>query len=124
MLWRILRHFDISPHEAVYIGDSLTRDVRVAQQAGVHDVYAEHGLAYDSPLYERLIAVTHWSAADVRRETELRRHPVTPTARIAAFPELLNVLERLEASAPERHTGSAHEAQVDRSTAGAAGHSA
>jgi FMN phosphatase YigB (HAD superfamily) len=108
VLWRILRRFDVAPAETVYVGDSLSKDVRVAQRAGVHDVYAEHGLAYDSPLYEQLVEVTHWSAADVRRETELRRHPVSPAARISAFPELVDVLEGLNTMHEKEAFGKAH----------------
>lgn len=108
VLWRILRRFDVAPAETVYVGDSLSKDVRVAQRAGVHDVYAEHGLAYDSPLYEQLVEVTHWSAADVRRETELRRHPVSPTARISAFPKLVDVLEDLDTMDEKEAFGKAH----------------
>jgi phosphoglycolate phosphatase len=95
VLRRILRRFEIKPAEALYVGDSLTRDISVAQRAGVHDVYAEYGLAYDSPLYQRLVEVTHWRADDVRRETELRRHPVIPAMRIATFSDLLDAIDQL-----------------------------
>ena len=114
VLWRILRRFDVTSAETLYVGDSLSKDVRVAQRAGVHDVYAEHGLAYNSPLYGRLVEVTHWSAADVRAETELRRHPVSPTAKISAFPELVHVIDDLEASISSLRTGSAHRVQIDQ----------
>lgn len=116
VLWRILRRFDVTPAETVYVGDSLSKDVRVAQRASVHDVYAEYGLAYDSPLYERLVEVTHWSAADVRRETELRQHPVSPTARISAFSELVGVLEDTDAMDEKEAFRKAHGAPP-RSTA-------
>jgi phosphoglycolate phosphatase len=106
VLWRILRRFDVAPAETAYVGDSLSKDVRVAQRAGVHDIYAEHGLSYDSPLYERLVEVTHWNAADVKRETELRRHPVSPTARVSSFPELTGVLEDLDAKSGAGTPGS------------------
>lgn len=104
VLWRILRHFDVVPDEALYVGDSLARDVRVAQRAGVHDVHAEHGLSVGSPLYERLVAVTHWSAEDVRHERQLSEERVTPTARISAYPGLLEVIEELDAD-PSAYSG-------------------
>lgn len=110
VLRRILRRFEMDPAATLYVGDSLTRDISVAQRAGVHDVYAEHGLAYDSPLYQRLVEVTHWRAADVRRETELRRHPVSPTARIATFSKLLDTIDQLE----EGRLGERDRAHVDR----------
>jgi FMN phosphatase YigB (HAD superfamily) len=102
VLWRILRRFDTEAADAVYVGDSLSRDIGLAQRAGVHDVYAEHGLSHESPLYARLVEVTHWSEADVARETRLRAHPVTPSARIGAFPELLTVIDQLEGGRSSR----------------------
>jgi FMN phosphatase YigB (HAD superfamily) len=111
VLWRILRHFDVAPEEALYVGDSLTKDVRVAQRAGVHDVHAEHGLSVGSPLYERLVAVTHWSAEDVRRERQLSEERVTPTGRVGIYRELLEVIEELDdgpATYPGHATASIH----------------
>lgn len=57
------------------------------------------------------------SAADVRRETELRQHPVSPTARISAFPELVDVLEDLDAMDEKEALGKPHDAPPFCSTA-------
>jgi FMN phosphatase YigB (HAD superfamily) len=100
VLRRILSRLETNPSEAVYVGDSLNRDVRVAQRAGIHDVYAEYGLAHGSPLYGRLIEVTHWTEADVKREIEFQENPVIPTWTISRFPELSNIIDAIEDRSP------------------------
>lgn len=97
-LQRLLRQYQLEPHEAAFVGDSLTRDVMLAQVAGVHDVFAAYGRSYDAALWDRLVAVTHWTAADVARETELSAHRPTPSWTINAFGELPDVIARIDAS--------------------------
>ena len=66
--------------DAIYVGDSLMKDVSMAQDAGVVDVYAEYGHNRDGEAYEMLRRVTHWTDADVERERRIHaRGEVTPT---------------------------------------------
>ncbi len=44
LLREIITDIKVKPEECVYVGDSLFKDVAMAQDAGVHDVYAEYGL--------------------------------------------------------------------------------
>lgn len=69
------------PSEAAYLGDSLMKDITMAQAAGVLDVQACYGLAQHREEYDLLRRVTHWSDQDVARERTLA-HPdgdVVPT---------------------------------------------
>ncbi len=59
------------PCEALYIGDSPHKDVRMAQTVGAVDVLAQYGQAHDTAAYELLRRVTHWTDEDVRREREI-----------------------------------------------------
>lgn len=68
VLRQILAEQDCQPAQAVYLGDSLMKDVAMAQSVGVLDVHAEYGLAQDRAGYELLRRVTHWSDQDVERE--------------------------------------------------------
>ncbi len=64
----------------IYIGDSLMKDISMAQDAGVTDVYAAYGKAQHKEEYELLRRVSHWSEEDVQREKRLMERPtVTPT---------------------------------------------
>jgi phosphoglycolate phosphatase len=63
---------------ALYLGDSLMKDVVMAKRAGITDVYAKYGIAHNRAAYELLRRVTHWPEADVKREKELREDEVKP----------------------------------------------
>lgn len=94
VLLSMLEENGFMPQEAVYIGDSLMKDVAMAQRAGVTDVHAKYGEAQHRPEYDLLRRVTHWNDEDVARE---RLH-VGPDRPIAAshtchqrFQEVLEV---------------------------------
>lgn len=95
-LQRLVDEHHVEAHEVVFVGDSLTRDIPLAQNAGVHDVYAAYGRSYDAALWERLVAVTHWTQEDVAREQELAAHRAQPASVINAFDELPGVLAQLD----------------------------
>lgn len=81
------------PTDAVYLGDSIARDVAMARAAGVISAWARYGTLYDPKLWSILVRVTHWSDEDVRREAELRRQSqaVTPDFTLDGFPEILPI---------------------------------
>ncbi len=68
----ICEQLDVDHRFALYLGDSLVRDVFMAKSAGVVSAWARYGTAVDPDLWERLVRVTHWTEADVEREKELR----------------------------------------------------
>lgn len=83
VLLDIIQQLDRNPSDSVYVGDSLFKDVAMAQDAGVTDVYAEYGAGHRSEgsddQYELLRQVTHWTAEDVEREKNLKEKHVKPT---------------------------------------------
>lgn len=91
VLASILRDVGARPEDAVYVGDSLMKDIAMAQDAGVADVYAAYGDRRDSGAYELLRAVTHWPDADVQREKEVR-----PTSTFVLDHCLAQLLARFE----------------------------
>jgi phosphoglycolate phosphatase len=100
LLLDICKRLNVSPKETVYVGDSLTRDVSMATEAGVLAVWAKYGTQYERSLWSVLVRVTHWSDEDVRREEELRHRfgNVHPDRTINAFPELLSLFEAKDAA--------------------------
>lgn len=73
VLLEILARSNYSAEDAVYVGDSLMKDITMAQDAGVTDVHARYGEAQDRAAYDQLVKVTHWSDRDVARERQLNR---------------------------------------------------
>lgn len=55
------------PGNTVYVGDSLFKDVSMANSAGVFAAWAEYGTRVSPADYEKLVSVSHWSDEDVER---------------------------------------------------------
>jgi len=68
VLRTILCDLHVDPSDCIYIGDSLMKDVSMANDVGVISVHAAYGESHLRESYELLKQVTHWSPADVARE--------------------------------------------------------
>jgi FMN phosphatase YigB (HAD superfamily) len=80
VLTKIIADVGGSREQTAYVGDSLMKDIAMAQDAGVHDVWAEYGKAQHTEEYELLRRVTHWSPEEVERERQLMSNrTVTPS---------------------------------------------
>lgn len=93
ILQQILSDYSVHPTEAAYVGDSLFKDVAMAQAVGVNDVHAAYGVAYDHAEYDLLREVSHWSDEDIQREREVAAQPdVIPTYTLqSSFSEVLGL---------------------------------
>lgn len=78
-----------------YVGDSLMKDVAMAQAVGVVDVYAKYGVAQRRQEYVLLQRVSHWIEADVEREREIVERPHLEPSYVLenSFSELLDIFE-------------------------------
>ena len=72
ILHDICRREDVEITDAAYVGDSVARDVLMAKQAGVCAIWAKYGTFHAPEEYERLVRITHWTTADVKRERKLQ----------------------------------------------------
>jgi phosphoglycolate phosphatase len=99
VLRSILSDFEVEPKAAVYVGDSLMKDVTMAQELGVHDVHAQYGVPHDRHGYNLLRRVSHWTPEDIEREKELSTRPtVTPSHVLTEdFTQLLTMFNFTEA---------------------------
>lgn len=57
----------MKPSETLYVGDSISRDIGMAKEAGAWTAWAEYGTHYDPADWNRLVRITHWSREDVER---------------------------------------------------------
>jgi len=90
----ILSDVGAEPAAAVYVGDSLIKDVTMAQAAGVLDVFARYGDVRSRPGYDLLRRVTHWSPAMLARSEGIREADVRPPHVLGdGFAELLDHVE-------------------------------
>lgn len=78
----------------VYVGDSLFKDVSMANAAGVTAAWARYGAQVVVQDYEKLVAVSHWSEEDVKRARAFAKGAVPARPDIIlenGFDELLAV---------------------------------
>lgn len=93
VLAAILADLGLNKSSSVYVGDNLMKDVAMARDCGVDDVWAKYGQAHKRQEYKLLKDVTHWTAEDVRREQQINeREHVKPTRTLESnFAEILDM---------------------------------
>jgi len=80
VLETIIRDASRQCTEVAYVGDSLMKDVAMAQTVGVADVHAKYGVVVGRDAYALLQRVSHWPESDVRNEEALRtKSAITPS---------------------------------------------
>jgi phosphoglycolate phosphatase-like HAD superfamily hydrolase len=100
LLGDICRREGVPINATWYVGDSLTRDMAMAKDAGAVAVWARYGTHYDASLWNTLVSVTHWTPEDVAREAALKaRHAlVKPDYILDAFSQLLEIPRESESA--------------------------
>lgn len=92
VLLSILDDLDIDPENAIYLGDSLYKDIVMAQSINVRDVHAAYGNKdLNSPEYDLLKRVTHWSDQQVQEEQEAELRIVANYTLENSISEILNL---------------------------------
>lgn len=107
LLLQILREEHVKPDEAIYIGDSLTKDIYMAKKAGIASIHCKYPPRPDADeLYQKLVAISSWTELDFKRELELKeecaREHIYPDYVIHSFDEITNIIESIN---KERHDG-------------------
>lgn len=83
-----------SIENAAYVGDSLTKDVAMAQAIDVLDMWAKYGESYGREEYDLLRHVTHWTPQAVAAEKTTTAAEIRPTITLQErFGEILQHIE-------------------------------
>lgn len=92
VLLGILGKYGLLAEKALYIGDSITKDISMAKRAGVHAAWAKYGTQYDKELWEKLVRISHWDLDDLKRESQQRKDDIdfSPDVELGSFSELIN----------------------------------
>ncbi|WP_210442294.1 HAD family hydrolase [Vibrio crassostreae] len=85
----------ISPSDAYYIGDSIVKDMTMANAAGVNSVWAKYGKDFQSANWKLLVSITHWTDEDVRVEEDLKAmySKETPMFEVSSFSGLQSIFK-------------------------------
>ena len=71
VLERICEEQNINKVNLIYVGDSMSKDILMAQKAGIRSAWAKFGSNIHAELYEKLVRVSHWNTEDIQREKTL-----------------------------------------------------
>lgn len=95
ILLEICERENTRPEDTIYIGDSLTKDISMANRAGITSVWAKYGTEFDASNWGILVKVTHWTPEDVEREEQLRLKykSANPDYTINRFADVLNMID-------------------------------
>ncbi len=87
--------YETVPSQALYVGDSLSRDIFMARNAGLRSAWAKYGTLYDKTLWPQLVRVTHWTGEDIAREKELRERAAgtEPDCTLGKFEDIFSCFE-------------------------------
>jgi len=80
--------------DAIYVGDSIIKDISMANNAGIESILALYGKQHNIEYWNVLVSITHWSDDDVLRESKLKElySHVIPTYSIDKFSDVLEVI--------------------------------
>jgi len=95
ILLDICEDFGVEPDEALYVGDSLSRDIAMAQGISMNTAWAAYGVQHVPEDWQTLLRITHWTAEDVARveATRERFKNVKPDAELSGFDDRLRHFE-------------------------------
>lgn len=99
----IVKNLELSKANCVYVGDNLMKDVAMAINSGIDDVWAKYGQAHKREEYKLLQEVTHWTEGQVHQEQRIAaKVDVTPSYTLeTTFSEILDLFEFDDFHAPK-----------------------
>jgi phosphoglycolate phosphatase-like HAD superfamily hydrolase len=103
LLLDLIRLARATPHTTIVVGDSLLKDIKMAQDCGAWDVFAAYGARIDKLHYSELLKITYWTAEDVAKLERLRTDNLKPTFSIEKFPDLLDIVKTINLSLPKKN---------------------
>lgn len=93
LLEHICKSESVDIKDAVYIGDSLTKDISMAKSVGMTAVWANYGRRFSPDCWDILVRITHWTEDDVKKEEQLKKafSNVKPDYTVECFSDLLEL---------------------------------
>ncbi|END9091163.1 HAD family hydrolase [Yersinia enterocolitica] len=95
LLLDICKKEGVEPADAVYVGDSIVKDISMANDAKITSVWAEYGKQHNPEYWKLLVSITHWTSEGVKKEEELKQalKNVKPDYSISNFSEIVKLFK-------------------------------
>ena len=96
-LCRIVEAEGLERADVIYMGDSLTRDIYMAHEAGIVSIQCRYPVSFDeSEYYQKLVRISNWTEEDFRRERDLRalceKQQIQPDYLIRDYSEIKEII--------------------------------
>lgn len=91
-LLQICSDFKVDPKDVMFVGDSLPKDVRIAQEIGALDAWAEYGTYVSVEYRERLNVISADSATRRHLQHNAAKDAKPPTIRLSGFDQVLKIV--------------------------------
>ena len=96
-LLQICADFQLDPKDLVVVGDSQTKDVKIAQLTGALDAWAEYGTYISAEYRERLNIISADSATRRHLQHNAAKDAQPPTVRLSGFDQVLKLVQESRA---------------------------
>ena len=99
LLIQICNNEHIQTAEAVYVGNSLTKDIYMAKTAHITSVLCKYPCEpqISQDLYQKLVAISHWTDEDFAREEQIKSicqcEKIQPDYTIAEFDDIVRIVQ-------------------------------
>ena len=115
-LLRIIQEIGADIEKCAYLGDSLVKDISMAQDSGVLDILVDYGKAHNTPAYELLRTVSYWTPQQIAHEKRiLANRSIVPTIELKkSMAEILNHIEAEPFKTPRRTISAGITFNLDR----------
>ena len=103
LLKQICAQESVSITEAIYVGDSITKDIYMAEVARVASVLCRYPCdpQVANDLYLQLVAISHWTDEDFQYEKEIKQicqsNNIRPDYTVDSFEQLIEIIKSFDA---------------------------
>lgn len=97
LLEQIIKETGADKSEAVYVGDSLTRDIYMAHKAGIKSIQCKYPVRTQEEEYNRkLVRISSWTEELFEKEKKIKEEckieGIEPDHIISSYAEILDII--------------------------------
>lgn len=100
LLEQIIDEAGVDKSEVIYAGDSLTKDIYMAHEAGVRSIQCKYPVDYDvADYYQKLVRISSWTKDDFEKEAKLKelckKGRIVPDYVVSSCVSILEIFDKL-----------------------------
>ncbi len=95
LIGRILNDLSLQEKDVFYVGDSLFKDISMANASNIRSVWAKYGTSHKKVNMETLFKISHWSDGEIKQQQDFiqRKIAIPDVVLHEGLHEILNFLD-------------------------------